>query len=79
VNEPHTQWLTITNIVLGLVVAISLIAMIGGMVQEIASRIRRRRFEAEIERDMRAFEVPGFGTTMADGGEKLPPRKKNRR
>lgn len=76
-SDPHTQWLTITNIVLGVVVAIVLIAMIGGIVQETVVRIRRRRLEAEIERDMRAFDVPAFG--MADSREKPPPRKKGRR
>jgi hypothetical protein len=79
-SDPQTQWLTITNIVLGIIVAISLIVMMGGIAHEIVSRVRRRRrYEAEIERDMReladthAFHVPGVGVTMADGGEKLPP------
>ncbi len=78
-SDPQTQWLTITNVLLGIVVAISLIVMTGGIVQEIVSRIRRRRrFAAEIDRDMRrlsdmrTFEVPGLGITMADGGERKP-------
>ncbi len=51
--------------------------MAGGMVHEIIARVRqRRRVDAELDRDMQllndehAFNVPGLGITMADGGEK---------
>lgn len=80
-SDPDTHWLLITNIVMGVVVLLCVAIMAGGIAYEIAARIRkRRRFEAEIERDMQmfaddhAFQVPGLGITMADGGEKA---KKN--
>jgi len=79
-SDPETTWLTITNIVLGAVAALCVVVMAGGVIHEVISRIRkRRRIEAEIDRDMqmfndeRAFHSPGLGITMADGGEKHKP------
>ena len=76
-SDPETHWLVFTNIVLGLVVVVCAVMLAGGMVHEIIARVRkRRRIEAEIDRDMRAFNddrafhVPSLGITMADGGEK---------
>lgn len=76
-SDPETHWLIVTNIILGLVVALCVVIMAAGIVYEIVARIRkRRRIEAEIDRDMQmfnddhAFNVPGLGITMADGGEK---------
>ena len=79
-SDPQTQWLTVTNIVLGAVVAVCLIVIAAGIAHEVVSRIRkRRRLDAEIDGDMhrlfddRTFDVPGLGITMADGGERRPP------
>lgn len=79
-SDPDSTWLNITNIVLGVVVALCVLVMAGGIVHEFVSRIRkRRRIEAEIDRDMRllnddrAFHSPNLGITMADGGEKHEP------
>ena len=79
-SDPDTVWLTITNIVLGAVAALCVVVMAGGIIHEAIARIRkRRRIEAEIDRDMqmfndeRAFHSPGLGITMADGGEKRKP------
>lgn len=50
----ETTWLTVTNIILGVVAALCALIMAGGVVHEIVARIRkRRRIEAEIDRDMR--------------------------
>jgi len=76
-SDPQTHWLTITNLVLGGVVAVCVLIMAGGVAHEIIARVRkRRRYAAEIDHDMQllnddhAFTVPGLGITMADGGEK---------
>ena len=79
-SDPDTTWLNLTNIVLGAVIALCALVMVGGVVHEFISRLRkRRRIEAELDRDMRllnddhAFDSPTLGITMADGGEKRKP------
>lgn len=76
-NDPETHWLIVTNVVLGVIVALCVLIMAGGIAQELIARVsKRRRINAELDRDMRllnddhAFDVPGLGITMADGGEK---------
>ena len=84
-SDPQTYWLSVTNIVLGVVVVICFVAMLAGIAHELISRVHhRRRIEAESDRDMRsleegrAFQVPGLGITMAAGGVKLPPAPKRK-
>ena len=79
-SDPETTWLNVTNILLGVVVALCAVVMLGGIAHEFISRARkRRRIDAEIDRDMRmlnddrAFGSPDLGITMADGGEKRKP------
>jgi hypothetical protein len=79
-SDPDTTWLNITNIALGVIVAVCALIMLGGIAHEFISRARkRRRIDAEIDRDMRmlnddrAFGSPDLGITMADGGEKRKP------
>ncbi len=81
-----TYWLTVTNIALGVVTLICCIAVGIGILQEFA---RRRKKSAALSKldsevadlvstyDGHAFNVPGLGVTMADGGEEL--RKKEER
>ncbi len=76
-SDPEAYWLNATNAILGLVVVVCVLIMAAGVVHEIIARVRkRRRLDAELDRDMRllndehAFDVPGLGITMADGGEK---------
>jgi hypothetical protein len=78
-SDPETTWLNVTNILLGVVVALCAVVMLGGIAHEFISRARERhRIDAELDRDMRllnddrAFDSPSLGITMADGGE---PRK----
>jgi hypothetical protein len=79
-SDPDSTWLNITNIVLGVVVALCAAVMLGGIAHEFISRARkRRRIDAELDRDMRllnddhAFDSPDLGITLADGGEKRKP------
>jgi len=82
--DPETHWLVFTNLVLGLVVVICAAVMLAGVAHELILRWRKRHLlEAEIDRDMReltrghAFDVPGLGITMADGGEPLASPKES--
>lgn len=86
-NDPSTYWLTFTNIALGLVVLICCAAVVVGIFQELALRRKKRLAEADLDREVaalaasytggHAFNTPGLGVTMADGGEEL--RKKDKR
>jgi hypothetical protein len=78
-NDPSTYWLTVTNIALGLVTLICIVAVGIGVVQELAARARKRaalnKLDAEVAAlvasysDGHAFDIPSLGVTMADGGE----------
>lgn len=79
-SDPSTYWLTVTNAVLGLVVLVCCVAVGIGIVQELAARRRRAAAMSKLDREVsdlvsafdgHAFQVPGLGVTMADGGEKL--------
>jgi hypothetical protein len=77
-NDPQTLWLNLTNAALGAVVLICVLVVAAGVVQELRLRAKRR---AEQPTPIRAagdhaFDVPGLGLTMADGGESVPPERK---
>lgn len=78
-----TFWLNVTNIGLGVVIAICVLVMAVGITKDLlARRFRRAALESEADGDLRAmvgdggdlFSVPGLGLTMADGGEQAPPQ-----
>lgn len=69
VFDPQTMWLNITNIGLGIVTVACIGAVAWGVALEVAERIAAKARVA-LEHDDHAFEVPGLGLTMADGGEK---------
>jgi len=80
VSDPSTYWLNVTNAVLGLVVLACCVAVAIGIVQELAARRRKAAATSKLDRELadlvsayggHAFQVPGLGVTMADGGEKL--------
>jgi hypothetical protein len=86
VNDPSTYWLTVTNIVLGIVTLICCAAIAIGVVQELAARRKKRMALSAIDREVadlvssydgHTFDVPGLGLTMADGGEET--REKDER
>ncbi len=85
-NDPSTYWLSVMNVVLGLVVLICCGALGVGVFQEIVSRRRKRVAATALDREVsdlvasfdgHAFDVPQLGLTMADGGE--PADRKDER
>ena len=86
-SDPSTYWLNVTNIALGVVVLICCLAVGIGVLQELAARRKKHaalsKLDAEVAdlvtafHDGHAFNLPGLGVTMADGGEDL--RKKEER
>jgi hypothetical protein len=87
VNDPATYWLTITNIVLGLVVLACCAAVAVGIAQELAAKRKRAAEMTKLDREVadlvsaygsHAFQVPGLGVTMADGGEELGKKEEQR-
>jgi hypothetical protein len=84
-NDPETFWLNVTNIALGVVTLVCLLAVAGVVFKEVVQRVRQRATVLAANDD-HAFVMPGLGLTMADGGERLdkvekpakmtPPAKK---
>jgi hypothetical protein len=80
VNDPSTYWLTFTNIALGVVTLVCCIAVAAGVIQEMAVRRRKKAALSNLDSEVtslvnsyggHAFNVPGLGVTMADGGEEI--------
>jgi hypothetical protein len=78
-SDPETWWLNVTNLGLGLVILVCLGAVVIGVVQELHARRKLRAEMKGIDNEMHdlvatyqdghAFDIPGLGLTMADGGE----------
>jgi hypothetical protein len=87
-NDPSTYWLNVTNIALGVVVLACCIAVVVGIVQEVAARRKKvhamARLDHEVNdlvasfQDGHTFHVPSLGVTMADGGEELGKKDEER-
>jgi uncharacterized membrane protein YccC len=84
-SDPSTYWLTFTNAALGIIVLACCAAVVIGVWQELAARRKKRVTMSKLDREVadlvssfdgHAFNVPGLGVTMADGGEEL--RKKDK-
>ena len=85
-SDPSTYWLNITNIALGVVVLICCVAVAIGVVQELAAKRQKHtalsKLDSEVAdlvagfQDGHAFNVPGLGVTMADGGDPLREKEK---
>lgn len=69
-GDPKTLWLNITNIALGVVTLLCFVVVAWGAGVEVLARLRRR-WALHMGEDEHVFAVPGLGTTMADGGEKV--------
>lgn len=79
----ETYWLTVTNILLGVVTLLCCAAVAFGVAQELVARRKKRAAMSQLDGEVanliagfdgHAFNVPGLGVTMADGGE---PVKQN--
>jgi len=80
-NDPSNLWLIITNIALGVATLICAGAVGVGVIQELAARRNKRIEMSKLDREVadlvasfqdgHAFDIPGLGLTMADGGEDL--------
>ncbi|HTP33079.1 MAG TPA: hypothetical protein VMJ75_12965 [Candidatus Acidoferrales bacterium] len=78
-SDPSTYWLTVTNVVLGIVTLLCCAAVGVGIFQEVVARRRKAAAASQIDRELaglvssmgdgHAFHVPTLGVTMADGGE----------
>jgi hypothetical protein len=65
-----TFWLDFTNIALGLVTLVCVLAVVAGVVHELGHRLANRKRLT----DDHAFDTPDLGVTMADGGERIDRR-----
>ncbi|MGA2273169.1 MAG: hypothetical protein ABSH00_06420 [Bryobacteraceae bacterium] len=91
-SDPSTYWLTITNVGLGVVTLICCIAVVFGVVQELAAKRKKKAALSALDHEVsdlaasysdgHAFHIPQLGLTMADGGEpaaeKEPGKEKER-
>lgn len=73
-SDPQTFWLNMTNLGLGLVALIALVAIGYGIVWDlVAKRREAASVDGEVNRMLagmgHAFHSPELGLTMADGGE----------
>jgi hypothetical protein len=74
-GDPKTLWLTITNIVLGVLTLLCFVVVLWGATTASLARLRKR-WGFGLEPDDHLFVAPGLGMTMADGGKKLNGNKK---
>ena len=85
-SDPATHWLIVANIALAVVVLICCGAVAIGVLQELNAKRKKRAELANLDRELRdlvagfqdghAFQVPGLGLTMADGGDELKDNEK---
>ncbi len=65
-------WLNATNALLGIVVAVSVIAIGGAIFHDVLNKFRERSAARQhFVFDHHAMHVPELGLTMADGGEPI--------
>jgi hypothetical protein len=86
-TDPSTYWLNIMNIALGVLVLAACLAVAFGVVQELTARRKKAGALSKLDHEVsglvsafdgHAFNVPGLGLTMADGGEKQGKKKEER-
>jgi len=83
-SDPSTYWLTVTNVVLGIVTLLCCGAVAVGIFQELAARRKKATSMSRLDREVtdlvasfgdgHAFQLPNLGVTMADGGEEAPKK-----
>lgn len=72
-SNPETMWLNTTNLVLGAVTLVCILAFAGVLAKELFERARERAAAPVL--DDHSFVYPDLGITMADGGEKIDEMK----
>ncbi len=86
-SDPSTYWLNFTNIALGILVLICCGAVAFGIWQALAARRKKAAAISKLDREVadlvasydgHAFNVPGLGITMADGGEETGKKEEER-
>ncbi len=86
-SDPSAYWLNFTNIALGILVLICCGAVAFGVLQELAARRKKAASMSKLDREVadlvssydgHAFNVPGLGLTMADGGEETGKKEEER-
>ena len=79
-SDPQTMWLNIVNLSLGIVTLVCVAAIGYVVLQDVRAGAKKRAADRRLERaateavsgfGAHAFEMPGLGLTMADGGEPL--------
>jgi hypothetical protein len=77
-SDPQTLWLNIINLSLGVVTLVCVAAIGYGVFQDVRARARKRAIARTMDSAApassfgdHAFDMPGLGFTMADGGEPL--------
>ncbi len=68
--DPETYWLNATNVVLGVVTLVCVIAVSSTVLRELLQRARQH-VPVLAPRDEHTFVLSDLGITMADGGEKV--------
>ncbi len=74
-SDPRAYWLNVTNIGLGLVTLICLVALVRGVFLDLRGRIRGKTAFGT-SGDDHAFFEPELGITMADGGERMEDKQR---
>jgi hypothetical protein len=78
--ENWVFWLNVTNLALGIVTLLAMLAVLGAVGWELlARRVRKARETDNLDAEMWAMlhaeshtlSVPGLGLTMADGGDRV--------
>ena len=73
-NDPQTLWLNLTNIGLGVVTLVCVVAVGYNIVNELW--VRKHATQTS---DAHAMHVPELGWTMADGGEPMEQPKQGQK
>jgi len=75
-GDPTTFWLNVTNAALGIFTVVAFAIVAGGVVVELAERLKKRL--ASAAGDAYILHVPALGATMADGGERIKGAKEKK-
>ena len=77
-SDADSFWLNVTNAGLGLVTLVCFLAVVYAVGREALERLLKRAPRA-VAADDHAFDVPGLGLTMADGGEQINKNEDKKR